>query len=493
MPQDHNAVAPEAPMPSHMDYFDVTPISLWLEDYSELRALFNAWRAQGVTDLRAFVAREPQRLKECSDSIRLLRVNRATLSLYAADSFDTLSRRLSEVLRDETYGALTSELERLWQGELTFESQSVNYALDGRRMDILLKGVVLPGHESDWGRVLVSIEDISQLEDARRGIAESEHYTRGLFEQSPVSLWVEDFSAIKLLLDEIRGRGIVDFRTFIDVHPEFVERCLSEIKVLDVNRYTLKMFGASSKTDLLGRMPEIFRDEVHVSFGMQLQDLWDGKLFQQREVMNYALDGNPLYVHMQFSVFPGHEDSWDKVLLALTDITARKKAEAYLEYLGKHDVQTGLKNRSFYVEELARLERKKQYPITVIFIDLNDLKGVNDTVGHMVGDALLRRTGEVLSQAIDKLHHAARIGGDEFAVLMPGASEETGAVVVDNIRKLTQLNNDFYTGPALSLSIGVATCHKGMALEDALRTADLAMYEEKRAYYKSGIARDRRA
>src|SRR5690606_11599523 len=190
----------------------------------------------------------------CSDSIRLLRVNRATLSLYAADSFDTLSRRLSEVLRDETYGALTSELERLWQGELTFESQSVNYALDGRRMDILLKGVVLPGHESDWGRVLVSIEDISQLEDARRGIAESEHYTRGLFEQSPVSLWVEDFSAIKLLLDEIRGRGIVDFRTFIDVHPEFVERCLSEIKVLDVNRYTLKMFGASSKTDLLGRM-----------------------------------------------------------------------------------------------------------------------------------------------------------------------------------------------------------------------------------------------
>src|SRR5690606_33578498 len=151
---DHNAVAPESPMPSHMDYFDVTPISLWLEDYSELRALFNAWRAQGVTDLRAFVAREPQRLKQCSDSIRLLRVNRATLSLYAADSFDTLSRRLSEVLRDETYGALTSELERLWQGELTFESQSVNYALDGRRMDILLKGVVLPGHESDWGRVL---------------------------------------------------------------------------------------------------------------------------------------------------------------------------------------------------------------------------------------------------------------------------------------------------------------------------------------------------
>ncbi|MBB5214832.1 sensor domain-containing diguanylate cyclase [Parapusillimonas granuli] len=492
MPQAHTA-ALDALTPGQTDYFDVTPISLWLEDYSELRALFGSWRAQGVTDLRAFLAREPQRLKECSDSIRLLRVNRATLSLYAADSFETLASRLSEVLRDDTYTALVSELERLWQGELTFQSQSVNYALDGRRMDILLKGVVLPGHESDWARVLVSIEDISRLEDARRCMVESEQYARGLFEQSPVSLWVEDFSAIKRLLDEIRDRGIVDFRTFIDVHPEFVERCLSEIKVLDVNRYTLKMFGASSKADLLSRMSEVFRDEVHVTFGLQLQDLWDGKLFQQREVMNYSLDGSLLYVHLQFSVFPGHEDSWDKVLLALTDITARKKAEAYLEYLGKHDVQTGLKNRSFYVEELARLDRKKQFPITIVFIDLNDLKGVNDTSGHMAGDALLRRAGEVLSQAIDKLHYAARIGGDEFAILMPGANEDAGALMVDNIRKLTRLNNDFYNGPPLSLSIGVATCHKGMSLDDALRAADLAMYEEKRAYYKSGEARDRRA
>ena len=112
--------------------------------------------------------------------------------------------------------------------------------------------------------------------------------------------------------------------------------------------------------------------------------------------------------------------------VALTDITARKKAEAYLEYLGKHDVLTKLYNRSFYVDELNRLERKGPFPVTVIIIDLNGLKAANDQLGHAAGDALLRRAGEVLSKAVDKPSYAARIGGDEFALLMPGTDERDG-------------------------------------------------------------------
>src|SRR5690606_13181531 len=82
-----------------------------------------------------------------------------------------------------------------------FESQTVNYTLDGRRLDLLLKGVVLPGHEATWDRVLVIVEDITELETARRMLAESERYARGLFEHAPVSLWVQDFGAIRKLLD----------------------------------------------------------------------------------------------------------------------------------------------------------------------------------------------------------------------------------------------------------------------------------------------------
>ncbi|SHI21536.1 sensor domain-containing diguanylate cyclase [Pollutimonas bauzanensis] len=473
------------------DFFDLMPCSLWLEDYSGLRRLFDAWRGDGVADLRGFLLEDPRRAAACSASIRVLRVNQHTLALYAADSFGELAGRLDEVLRDDMFEAYLDELEQLWTGQGAFQSKSVNYALDGRRLDILLKGVILQDRETSWDRVLVAVDDITELEDARRRAAASEQYARGVFEHAPVSLWVEDFRSIKTLLDDVRRQGITDFRTFTDVHPDFVERCMSEIQVFDVNSYTLDMFKAPDKASLLGRLPEVFRDEMRTSFREQLLDLWEGRLFQQREVINYALDGSKLHIHLQLSVFCGHEENWDLVLLALTDITARKKAEAYLEYLGTHDVLTTLKNRTFYVEEVKRLSRKGPLPITVIAIDLNGLKDTNDNLGHSVGDALLRRTGEVLSKAIEKSSQAARIGGDEFMVLLPGIEEQEGNGILNSIRQLVELNNQFYTGPALSLSMGIATCRESHRLPDALREADMAMYEDKRQHY-SGNGEDRR-
>src|SRR4029077_12038351 len=95
-----------------------------------------------------------------------------------------------------------------------------------------------------------------------------------------------------------------------------------------------------------------------------------------------------------FRSCPAHEHDWSLVQVALTDITARKKAEAYLEYLGQHDVLTKLYNRSFYVDELNRPERKGPFPVTIIVADLNGLKAANDQWGHAAGDALLRRAGE---------------------------------------------------------------------------------------------------
>jgi PAS domain-containing protein len=78
-------------------------------------------------------------------------------------------------------------------------------------------------------------------------------------------------------------RCIRDFKTFIKVHPEFVTRCMKEIRVIDVNQQTLQMFGAQSKAELLNQISRVFRGEMHDSFAEQLQDLWDGKLVQQRE------------------------------------------------------------------------------------------------------------------------------------------------------------------------------------------------------------------
>jgi len=469
-----------------LDLFDAAPVSLWLEDYSGVKELFDLWREQGVTDLRSFLLDDLARITACAQSIRLLRVNQATLRQFAAQSLEELTWRLGEVLRDDTLEHYLEELEQLWSGKLAFESQTVNYALDGRRLDILLKGRILPGHEERWDRVLVAIEDVSALESARKELATKERLARGIFEHAPVSLWVEDFSVIKSLMDEVREQGIRDFRVFTDVHPEFVDRCLSEIRVIDVNRHTLQLFKATDKHELIRRLPRIFREDSHAHFREQLIDLWEGRLYHEREVVNYALDGNPLNIHLQFSVFAGSEDDWSMVLLALVDITARKKAEAYLEYLGKHDVLTQLRNRSFFVDELNRLERKGPLPITVVNIDMDDLKKANDTLGHSVGDALLRRAGEVLTKAVDKPATVSRVGGDEFVILIPNADIEAGQAVMDSIQQLVELNNQFYGSPPLRFSMGMATCYQRGGLAAALRDADAAMYEDKRQQRAGG-------
>uniref|UniRef100_UPI00131AB9FE GGDEF domain-containing protein n=1 Tax=Beijerinckia sp. L45 TaxID=1641855 RepID=UPI00131AB9FE len=162
---------------------------------------------------------------------------------------------------------------------------------------------------------------------------------------------------------------------------------------------------------------------------------------------------------------------------------ARQKAEAYLEFLGKHDPLTKLYNRSFYNDEMNRLERKGPHPVTVLVGDLNGLKQANDQLGHAAGDDLLRRIGEVLGEAVKAPFTAARIGGDEFAVLMPASEEHEAESLMADIAALIEANNQFYPGLPLSLSIGAATERAGERLEATINRADARMYEAKRLYY----------
>lgn len=463
--------------------FHMAPISLWLEDYSGVRAQLDGWRAEGVTDLRAFLLEDLDRVTHCAALIRVIDVNERTLELYEAPDRFRLLGSLERVFRGDMLTVYAEELVQLFEGSPTFSSQTVNYTLSGRRLDILLNGTILPGSEHDWGRVLVAVDDVTERERARRAEVELDAYARGLFDHSPVSLWVEDFSGIKHLIDEVRACGIDDFRTFTDVHPEFVERAMSEIRVLDVNHATLRLFGAADRTELMLRKHDIFRDAMRQPFREQLIDLWNGKLLQQREVVNYGLDGDELNLLMHFSVFPGHEADWSLVQVALTDITARKKAESYLEFLGKHDVLTKLHNRSFYVDEIDRLQRARLSPITVVIADLNGLKAANDARGHAAGDQLLRRAGEIIAAAAQAPNRSARIGGDEFAILMPGADARAGEAMIEDLRRLTALNNQYYGGTALSFAIGTATGGPGADIEDIARRADARMYEDKRRHY----------
>ena len=465
--------------------FDMAPVSLWLEDYSGLKNLFEKWRAEGVTDLARHLAEDTRRVHQCMREFKILRVNQHTLDLFHAPSLQTLRSRLDEVFRDDMQVTVVDELLQLWNGQLEWSNRTCNYTLNGQRLDVKLRSRILKGHEATWDRVLLTLENITPEEDARKLLTQRESYARNLFELSPVSLWVEDFSAIRMLIDEIRERGIQDFSTFMRVHPDFVTRCMEEIRVIDVNQHTLQMFGAPSKEALMQQLDKVFRDEMVDSFQEQLLDLWNGKTFQQREVINHRLTGEALHIHMQFDVMPGHESRWDMVLVSLVDISARKKAEAYLEYLGKHDVLTKLRNRAYFAEEVNRLARKGPWPVSVLAVDVNGLKRINDEQGHAAGDAMLRRAGEVLAKSVDAPACAARIGGDEFVVLLPATDERGAQALMERIHSVLELNNQFYPGNELTMAMGLATCVAGGSLDMTIQAADHAMYRTKAAHYEA--------
>jgi diguanylate cyclase (GGDEF)-like protein len=220
-----------------------------------------------------------------------------------------------------------------------------------------------------------------------------------------------------------------------------------------------------------------------LAWGMWVQYLWHAWCAMAMKV-NYSLSGDVVNIYMQFAVLAGHEARWDRVLISLVDITARKKAEAYLEYLGKHDSLTRLGSRAFYVEELNRVSRKGPWPLSVLAIDLNGLKSVNDQEGHAAGDAVLRRAGEVLSTATaGQTVCVSRTGGDEFVVLMPGCNDRVAQSLRDRIQSTTELNNQYYPGQRLSMAIGIAMCEGPGGLDAALNAADKAMFDEKEHFY----------
>ena len=259
---------------------------------------------------------------------------------------------------------------------------------------------------------------------------------------------------------------------------------MSLIRVLDVNQKTLNLFEAKDKETLLTNLNRVFRDEMSNHFANELVDMWDGKSYYEREGINYSLSGEPVNVHLHWTLMPGHESSFDWVLVALQDITARKKAEEYLRYLGTHDVMTGLYNRAYFEETLSNLEADRHDPISFIIIDLNGLKAANDSLGHYAGDQLIRRTAEVLRASIDDGYFAARIGGDEFIIVMAGANEEDAAEMIERVQSLAVMNNKFYREPALSLSLGAATSSPRLSLQRVISLADDAMYRNKGLFHR---------
>ena len=155
--------------------------------------------------MRAHLAADPNRVRACSEGIRVIKVNRRTLTLFEANDLNQLVANLGRVFRDDMFKTIVEELAQLWEGRGEFSSHAVNYTLVRPTPRNPAQGHRAAGPRGTTGsRVLVASRTSPSGKSPGAALALSEQYARGLFEHSPVSLWVEDFSGIKRLMDEMR-------------------------------------------------------------------------------------------------------------------------------------------------------------------------------------------------------------------------------------------------------------------------------------------------
>lgn len=168
------------------------------------------------------------------------------------------------------------------------------------------------------------------------------------------------------------------------------------------------------------------------------------------------------------------------VLGSIMEITARKEFEEKLTYLSLHDALTGLFNRAFFEEELKRLDQGRDYPVSVLSADLDGLKLINDTMGHEQGDLLLKKTSRLLKKALRRSDVLARIGGDEFAAILPRCSARSAEAIVKRLRRLVEEHNEQDPSLPISLSLGFATAAgPEQSLQHVFKLADETMYRDK--------------
>lgn len=180
------------------------------------------------------------------------------------------------------------------------------------------------------------------------------------------------------------------------------------------------------------------------------------------------------------------EPGVDGIVVTIRDVTERAKVEAELKHLASHDTLTGLANRVLFSDRVSHaLERSaRQHTLVgVVFVDLDDFKTVNDSLGHLAGDEVLRMVADRLRESLRTMDTAARLGGDEFAILLEDLGEPADAIeIVERLAAALQQQMTIEGRQVqLGATMGVALERVASSAEELLRNADIAMFNAKSA------------
>ena len=290
-----------------------------------------------------------------------------------------------------------------------------------------------------------------------------------------LSLTVSDVTALK--------RSEVSFRLLFDNNPMPMWVFDAETtQFLGVNDAAVQHYGYSRETFLGMQLRQIWPEDEWATHSQALQHVGD-VYNSSRDWRHLKADGSEIHV-LTFGrrvAFDGR----DGYLVAVVDITERRKAEARIAHMAHHDGLTNLPNRDYYQQRLREaLDRGKagSKRVAVLCVDLDLFKNVNDSFGHPVGDRLLKAVAERLKSEVRGDNLVARLGGDEFAIVL--ASEVSPNEVSDFADRLIVALSARYDLDGLEVvvgaSIGIALSPgDGATSEELMRNADMALYRAK--------------
>ena len=279
---------------------------------------------------------------------------------------------------------------------------------------------------------------------------------------------------------------LMHLSTLIEIMPDALVVTNQHGRIVLINPQTETLFGYHD-TELIGQtveclMPERFRNHhithrVNYSKNPQLRSMGRGLTL-------FGLKKGGAEFPVDVSLSPLDTTDGLIIIAAIRDISERKQLEDNLKHLAEHDSLTGLLNRTLLEDRITQaitLAKRNQSCFAVCFLDLDEFKEVNDAYGHGVGDLVLCAVTKSLRQCIRDVDTLARVGGDEFALLLLNINSAEDAITVAKkilraCRNKILINDKKFL---ITISIGIAIYRTGDTHQTLLKKADTAMYDVK--------------
>ncbi|MHC1770196.1 MAG: histidine kinase N-terminal 7TM domain-containing protein [Flexilinea sp.] len=266
-----------------------------------------------------------------------------------------------------------------------------------------------------------------------------------------------------------------NFRTFFETIDDIILVTTREGKILYGNAAFIQKLGYNaneiSDMDIL----EVFPAEKYAD----AKEIFQVKFHGGRSSYTLSLvNKKGASIPVETRVWLGRWNGVDCIFSVFRDVTEKEKYQKQIEYLSFHDHLTGLYNFRFFEEELKRLDTDRNLPLTVMMLDVNGLKMTNDTFGHNMGDALLKKVSEIIKQACRIDDIIARIGGDEFAIILP-KTDPLQAILIKQ-RIIESAEKETLGSIVVSVAVGSDTKHSSAQnIREVVKASENEMYHDK--------------